>query len=86
MENTKISKPWGFMKGINEVAETRPKADYDLCLKELANVILTTEERGSSVASYYNKRNGRVPLTLAENERINEVFAKYGVSDWQGVE
>lgn len=74
----------GFQHGLQQVCNTRPKAEYDQCLADLREVILTTERRGCSIASFYNKRYGTTPLTVGEEQRIAEVFALYGVADWQG--
>ncbi|MBO4382199.1 MAG: hypothetical protein IKV77_05215 [Alistipes sp.] len=74
----------GFLRGIRAVSVTRTKAEYDECMKELAQVILTTERVGNTLSNYYNKRAGRARLTTAEEERIGKVFAKYGVTDWRG--
>ena len=68
------------------MCNTLPKAEYDKCLYELREVILTTEKRGCSVASFYSKRYGNAPLTVSEEQKIAEVFAKYGVTEWQGNE
>ena len=84
METAEIIKPDGFIRGLEEVRQTRPMAEYTCCLNELRDVILTTEKRGCSLASYYSKLNGRTPLTIAEEQRIAEVFDRYGVTDWQG--
>lgn len=84
METTEKNKPDGFSRGLEEVKHTLPMAEYTRCLNELRDVILTTEKRGNSLASYYSKLNGRTPLTIAEEQRIAEVFDRYGVEDWQG--
>ena len=84
MEKHGENKTNGFQRGLQEVCNTRPKAEYDQCLAELREVILTTEKRGCSVASFYSKRYGNAPLTVSEEQKIAEVFAKYGVADWQG--
>ena len=84
METPEINKPDGFSKGLDEVKSTRPMAEYTRCLNELREVILTTEKRGCSLASYYSKLNGRAPLTIAEEQRIAEVFERYDVDDWRG--
>lgn len=68
------------------MCSTRPKAEYDQCLTELREVILTTEKRGCSVSSFYHKRYGDAPLTVSEEQKIAEVFAKYGVTEWYGRE
>ena len=72
----------GFQRGLQQVCNTKPKAEYDQCLAELREVILTTEKRGCSPSSFYSKRRGNAPLTVSEEQRI----AKYGVTDWQGGE
>ena len=84
METPEINKQDGFSKGLEEVKRTRPMAEYTRCLNELRAVILTTEKRGCSLASYYSKLNGRAPLTIAEEQRIAEVFERYDVTDWRG--
>ena len=86
MEKQGENKPNGFQRGLQQVCNTRPKAEYDQCLAELREVILTTEKRGCSPSSFYSKRRGESPLTVSEEQKIAEVFAKYGVSDWQGNE
>jgi hypothetical protein len=30
--------------------------------------------------------NGRTALSVAETEKLNALFASYGVTDWQGIE
>jgi hypothetical protein len=85
-ENYKKNPPLGFKKGLNAVYNVCTAAQYSQCLAETRTVITTTESRCNSLASYYSKMNGRVALTVAETERITEVFAKYGVTDWQGIE
>ena len=84
METAENIKPDGFIKGLEEVKRTRPLAEYTRCLNELRDVILTTEKRGNSPSSYYSKLNGRTPLTVAEEQRIAEVFDRYDVTDWRG--
>lgn len=84
METPEINKQDGFSKGLEEVKRTRPMAEYTRCLNELREVILTTEKRGCSLSSYYSKLNGRAPLTIAEEQRIAEVFDRYDVTDWRG--
>ena len=86
MEKQGENKSNGFQRELQEVCNTRPKAEYDQCLAELREVILTTEKRGCSMASFYKKRYGKAPLTVSEEQKIAEVFAKYGVTEWQGVE
>lgn len=84
MEKQGENKINGFQRGLQQVCDTRPKSEYDRCLAELREVILTTEMRGNSLASFYLKRYGNAPLTVSEEQKIAEVFAKYGVSEWQG--
>lgn len=86
MENLENNKILGFKKGLNAVYDNCTAAQYSQCLAEARDVIMTTEARGNSVASYYTKMNGKVPLTVAETEKLNEVFARYGITDWQGIE
>ena len=78
------NKSNGFQRGIDKCATTLTKVEYDKCLAELKNVILTTEKRGCSIASFYLKRYGDAPLTVSEEQGIAEVFAKYGITDWRG--
>jgi len=82
MEETKKNKSKGFRSGLQKVYESRPAAEYACCLKEVREVCQTTEERGNSRTTFYNKMNGRSPLTIAEASRLSEVFARYGVTDW----
>ena len=86
MEITEKSKNWGFKRGLNTVYNNCTAAQYSQCLSETREVIMTTEARGNSMASYYTKMNGKVPLTIAETEKLNAVFARYDVTDWQGIE
>lgn len=74
----------GFQRGVELAARQLSKVEYDQCLAELKNVILTTEKKGCSVASFYSKRYGNAPLTVSEEQCIGEVFAKYGIKDWRG--
>lgn len=85
MEKAESNK-LGFQTGLQAVYATRTAAEYDQCMKELVDVCMNTEERGNSRSSFYNKRYGRMALTVAEAERVGAVFAKYGVTDWRGVE
>jgi hypothetical protein len=86
MGNTEKVKILGFKKGLNAVYNNCTAAMYTQCLADTREVIMTTEARGNSMASYYTKMNGKAPLTIAETEKLNEVFAKYGVTDWHGIE
>ncbi|MBO5758455.1 MAG: hypothetical protein J6R31_00230 [Rikenellaceae bacterium] len=86
MEKQGENKSNGFQRGLHQVAITRTKVEYDQCLTEVREVILTTEKRGCSVASFYSKRYGKIPLTVSEEQKIAEVFVKYGVTEWQGGE
>jgi hypothetical protein len=86
MENTDKRKIWGFKKGLNAVYNNCTAAQYSRCRAEIREVITTTEVKGNSQASFYAKMNGKSPLTIAETEKLNEVFARYGVTDWQGTE
>lgn len=86
MEKPEKPKNWGFKKGLNEVYNNCTAAQYAKCLSETREVIMTTEARGNSLASFYTKMNGKVPLSITETERIAEVFARYGVTEWQGKE
>lgn len=85
-ETTEKSKHAGFRRGLNIIYNTKPAADYARCLKEVHDVCTTTEVRNSSDSSYYNKMKGKTPLSVAEIEKLNAVFARYGVTDWQGNE
>lgn len=86
-ENIKKNKPDGFHKGLMEVYHTKTAAAYTQCLAETREICMGTEKgRGNSRSSYYNKMYGRMPLSVAETERLNEMFARYGVTDWQGKE
>ena len=80
-----IEKTKGFSRGLDVVYNTKTAAEYDRCRNELRDVIMTTEKGVITMAIFYNKRDGRTPLTLAEEQRIAEVFAEYGITDWQGV-
>lgn len=84
MENSENLKVNGFQRGLDVVFQTRTAAEYNQCLEEVRQVILTTEKRGSSIATFYNKRYGRTPLSIAETSNLSEVFARYGVEDWRG--
>ena len=84
METTEKNKPDGFSRGLDEAKRTLPMTEYSKCLNELRDVILNTEKRGNSINSYYAKLNGRTPLTIAEEQRIAEVFDRYGIDNWQG--
>lgn len=86
MENTEKIKNWGFKKGLNAVYNNCTAAQYSKCLSETREVITTTEAKGNSQASFYAKMNGKSPLTIAETEKLNAVFARYDVTDWQGIE
>lgn len=86
MENTEKSQTLGFERGLQAVYRTRTAAEFDQCKKECYTVCTTTERRANSLSSYYNKRFGRRVLSVAERERIAEIFAKYGVTDWEGCE
>lgn len=85
MESTEKKQKWGFKKGLNAVYQNCTAAQYSHCMTEVREVITTTEARGNSQASYYAKMNGRAPLTVAETEKLSEVFARYGVTEWQGI-
>ena len=82
MEATEKTK--GFSRGLDVVYNTKTAAEYDRCRNELRDVIMTTEKGVITMAIFYNKRDGRTPLTLAEEQRIAEVFDRYGITDWQG--
>lgn len=84
MENSTENK-MGFQRGLDRVYETCSAEQYDRCLREVKEVCMSTEVINASQASYYNKRRGVRPLSVAEAERLTAVFARYGVTDWQGV-
>ena len=69
----KEEKKDGFEVGI--------KAAYE---KLTAVHCMTTESRGVSRSSYYNKRYGRIPLTVAEEEIIAKIFWRNGITNWRG--
>ena len=74
----------GFQQGLDIVYDTCTAKDYDKCLKEVCDVCMNTEVSCSSKASFYNKRRGKRPLSVAEELRLAKVFAKYGVTEWRG--
>lgn len=74
----------GFQRGLDQVYATCTAEEYSKCLKECLTVCMTTEESCASKASFYNKRRGKRPLSVAEAQRLENVFAKYGVTDWRG--
>lgn len=87
MESTDNSTPTaGFQRGVSIAYRTLTAENYDKCMAEVRNIIASTEERGNSRSTYYNKLNGRTPLTIAEAQRLDEVFARYGIADWRGTE
>ena len=86
MKKTEKINVLGFKKGLNAVYNNCTAAQYSQCLSDTRKVITTTEARCNSLASYYSKMNGRTALSVAETEKLNALFASYGVTDWQGVE
>ena len=87
MESTGNSTPTGdFQRGVSIAYRTLTAENYDKCMTEVRDIIASTEKRGNSRSTYYNKLNGRTPLTIAEAQRLDEVFARYGVTDWRGIE
>lgn len=84
MEET-TEKKQGFKRGLDWAYNNISAALYSRLLKDVSDVCTSTETRGNSRSSYYNKMYGRTPLTVSETERLSEVFAKYHVTDWQGV-
>ena len=74
----------GFERGIKAVYLKCTAAQYDFCLAEANRICTTTEARGTSRSSYYNKRFGRTPLTAAETALLADLFASFGITDWQG--
>jgi len=85
-ENINKTRPQGFKKGLDAVFNTCTAAQYSRCLAELKEVCTTTEARRSSISTYYNKMRGTAALSVAGTEKLNEVFARYGITDWQGIE
>lgn len=82
------NKNWGFKKGLNAVFNSPncSAAQYTKCLQEAKEICTTTEPKNSSLSSYYSKMNGRMPMSVAEAEKMDNLFARYGVTDWQGIE
>lgn len=76
----------GFQRGLDQVYATRTAEEYKKCLRKVMMVCMTTEASCNSKASFFNKRRGKRPLSVAETQRLAKVFAKYGVTEWQGVE
>lgn len=83
MEKSNENKA-GFQHGLDQVYATRTAEEYKNCLREVMLVCMTTEASCNSKASFFNKRRGKRPLSVAETRRLAKVFAKYGVSEWQG--
>lgn len=84
MANTEKSQTSGFQRGLSIVYNTRTAAEYAHCMEACRIVCTTTEARGNSRSSFYNKRYGRTPLSVTETKRIAAIFAQYGVTDWEG--
>lgn len=85
MENqAKEEKKEGFEVGIKAAYKKCTAAQYDQLLHDLTEVCMSTEARGVSRSSYYNKRYGRTPLTKAEEESITKIFWRYGITNWRG--
>lgn len=80
------AKKDGFTKGLTAVRNKCTAAEYERCKEEAKEVCLTTEVRYNSRGSYYRKMKGLTPLTVAEEERMDKVFAKFGVTDWRGTD
>ena len=74
----------GFEVGLRTVYNTRTAKEYEQCLAECIRICTTTETTGNSRSSFYNKRYGRKPLTVAESTLIAAIFANYGITEWQG--
>lgn len=85
-EIDKKKQPMGFKKGLNAVYNNCTAAQYAACLAETREICTTTEARSNSISSFYSKMNGKAPTSVAESEKLAKVFARYGVTDWQGVE
>lgn len=84
-ENLEKRKYAGFKKGLEAVYHTRTAAEYSRCMIEVREVCMTTENHSNSYATYLNKMKGAAPISAAEIEKLNAVFARYGVTDWKGV-
>ena len=84
METNATTTADGFTLGLKAVHETRTAAEYQRCMDEAKEVCMTTEVRCNSRGTYYRKMYGLTPLTVAEAQRLEEVFAKYGITDWRG--
>ena len=80
----KEEKRDGFEVGIKAAYEKLTAVQYDQLLHDLTEACMTTEARGVSRSSYYNKRYGRTPLTVAETNLLADLFARFGITDWQG--
>ena len=74
----------GFERGIRAVYQRCTAAEYDQCLAEANRICTSTETRCISRSSYYTKRYGRTPLTVAETTLLADLFARFGITDWQG--
>lgn len=74
----------GFEKGIRAVYQRCTAAEYDQCLAEANRICTSTETRCISRSSYYAKRYGRTPLTVAETTLLADLFARFGITEWQG--
>ena len=74
----------GFERGIRAVYNNCTAAEYDQCLAECNRICTSTEARCISRSSYYGKRYGRQPLTVAETQLLADLFANFGITDWQG--
>jgi len=85
-KNLEKRKHAGFKKGLETVYHTRTAAEYSRCMNEVREVCMTTENHSNSYSSYLNKMKGIAPISAAETEKLNEVFVRYGITDWQGVE
>ncbi len=82
MKNQEEKK--GFERGIRAVYQKCTAAQYDFCLAEANRICTSTETRCISRSSYYAKRYGRTPLTVAETTLLADLFARFGITDWQG--
>lgn len=86
MENTRKKRFDGFQRGILAAEEICPKADCERLVNELIYICMNTEAFNNSRSNFYNKRQGRAPLSAKETELIDKAFRKYGITDWRGTD